>query len=263
MYTVKQLAQMAGITPRTLHHYDDIGLLKPTAVAANGYRQYDDAALFRLQQILLYRELDMELSQIKEILDAKDFDLVSALREHRKRLAERADRLGTIIQTVDATLMHLVGEINMSNKKKAFQGFSEEQQKKYEEEARQNWGSERVDQSVKRWNSYSEEEKKRVLEEGGAIYMDIVANMNLGPEAAEIQAMLARWHQHMHYFYEPSLEVLRGLGNMYNEHPDFNATFTAMHPDLPPFLQKAINVYVDALEMEWLERELGILEEKE
>jgi DNA-binding transcriptional MerR regulator len=250
MYTVKQLAQLAGISPRALHHYDEIGLLKPTVVAPNGYRQYDDAALFRLQQILLYRELDLELSQIKALLDDKDFDLVSALRGHRLRLAERAERLGTLIQTVDATIMHLVGEINMSNKKKAFQGFSEEQQKKYEEEARQNWGAENVDKSIKRWNSYSEEEKQRILEEGGAIYMDIVAQMPLGPQAAEIQAHLARWHQHLHYFYEPSLEVLRGLGDMYHDHPDFNATFTAMHPDLPAFLKQAITVYVDALEME-------------
>lgn len=263
MYTVKQLAGLAGITPRTLHHYDDIGLLKPTRIAANGYRQYDDTALFRLQQILLYRELSLELSQIKEILDGKDFDLVSALREHRQRLTEKAERLSTIIQTVDATLMHLVGEITMSNKKKAFQGFSEEQQKKYEAEAKERWGEDRVNQSVKRWNSYSEEEKQRILDEGGAIYTDIANHMHLGPQAEKIQNMLARWHQHMHYFYAPSLEVLRGLGNTYNDHPDFNATFTAIHPDLPPFLQQAINIYVDALEMEWLERELGILEDRE
>ncbi len=70
-----------------------------------------------------------------------------------------------------------------------------------------------------------------------------------------------RWHQHLRYFYEPSLEVLRGLGNAYHDHPDFNATFTAMHPDLPAFLQKAITHYVDVLEIEALERELAILEE--
>lgn len=86
------------------------------------------------------------------------------------------------------------------------------------------------------------------MQEGNAIYMDIIANMNLGPESSEIQAILSRWRQHMRYFYEPSLEVLRGLGKMYHDHPDFNATFTAMHPDLPSFLQKAITCYVDKLE---------------
>jgi hypothetical protein len=78
-----------------------------------------------------------------------------------------------------------------------------------------------------------------------------------------VQQILVRWHEHLHYFYEPSLEVLRGLGTMYDDHPDFNATFTAMHPDLPPFLKEAINFYVDELEDQWLRRELGLLEESE
>jgi hypothetical protein len=76
-----------------------------------------------------------------------------------------------------------------------------------------------------------------------------------------VQELLVRWHQHLHYFYVPSLDILRGLGNMYNEHPDFKASFTAIDPDLPPFLQKAINHYVDQLEDAWLRRELGLLEE--
>jgi hypothetical protein len=73
--------------------------------------------------------------------------------------------------------------------------------------------------------------------------------------------MLARWHQHLRYFYEPSLEVLGGLGNVYYDHPDFNATFTAIDPALPAFLKKAIAIYVDELETQWLEKELGILRE--
>lgn len=259
MYTVKQLSNLAGVSVCTLHYYDAIGLLKPSTIGENGYRYYGDEALFRLQQILFFREMDLELMQIKEILDAPQFDLVSALQLHRRHLQEKMTRLQTLISTVDSTIMHLVGELNMS-KKKIFTGFSPEKQKQYEEEARQMWG-EGVTQSVKLWNSYSEAKKEAIMQEGSAVYTDLVAQMSQGPESQEVQAILQRWHQHLHYFFEPSLEVLRGLGNTYNEHPDFNATFTAIHPDLPPFLQKAINHYVDTLELEWLERELAILEE--
>lgn len=258
-YTVKQLAELAGITPRTLHHYDEIGLLKPANVGENNYRYYDEQSLFRLQQILFYREMDLDLIQIKKILDDKKFDLVSALQSHRQTLQERTDRLQTLIKTVDTTILHLVGEVNMS-KKKIFEGFSEEKQKEYEKQALDQWG-ETAKASIKLWNSYREAEKQKIKDEGAAVYIDLIANMGKGHESADVQANLVRWHQHLRYFYEPSLETLRGLGNAYNEHPDFNATFTAMHPDLPAFLQKAINMYVDKLEMEWLERELGILEE--
>jgi DNA-binding transcriptional MerR regulator len=260
MYSVKALADLAGVSRRTLHYYDEIGLLKPTTVQANGYRVYDEAALLRLQQILFYRELDFELEQIKALLDEPDFDLVSALREHRSALEQRQQRLKTLTETIDSTIMHLVGEVKMDDKN-AFRGFSEEQQKEYEQQAREEYGAENVDASIKRWNSYSTDEQQRIMEEGGKNYTEIAANMDRGPESEEVQELLVRWHQHLHYFYVPSLDILRGLGDMYNEHPDFKATFTAIDPDLPPFLQKAINHYVDQLEYAWLRRELGLLEE--
>lgn len=261
MYTVKQLAQLAGVTPRTLHHYDEIGLLPPAQVAANGYRYYDEHALLRLQQILFYRELDLDLPKIKKILDDKKFDLVSALQSHHAMLEKEVQRLQTLIKTVDATIMHLTGEVKVSQKK-IFEGFSEEQQKEYEKQAMDQWDEDNVKQSVRLWNSYSEAERQRIMEEGGAVYQQLVADMMKGAEAPEVQATLQRWHQHLRYFYEPTFDVLRGLGNAYNEHPDFNATFTAMHPDLPAFLQKAINFYVDQLELEWLEREMNVLEDQ-
>ncbi len=260
MHTVKQLSTLAGVSVRTLHYYDEIGLLKPSAVGQNGYRYYDDQALFRLQQILFYRELDLDLPQIKAILDGRDFDLVTALQKHRQALQARIERLQTLVQTVDTTILHLVGEAPMS-KKKIFQGFSEAKQKEYEQEAMRQWGEADVKESIQLWNSYSKERQAEIMEEGSQIYQDLVAAMGHGPRSPEVQALLVRWHQHLRYFYEPTLEVLSGLGNAYNEHPDFNATFTAIHPDLPPFLQQAIAHYVDVLETEWLERELGLLKE--
>lgn len=260
MYTVKQLSGLAGVSIRTLHYYDEIGLLKPSKVGQNGYRYYTDEALFRLQQILFFREMELGLEQIKAILDAPNFDLVTALQSHRQRLQEKIERLQTLIQTVDTSILHLVGEIKMSQKK-IFEGFSEEKQKQYEQEAMQQFGADRVKESLRLWNSYTEAEKERIKQEGSAIYIDLVKNMDKGYDSPEVHAILTRWHQHLRYFYEPSLEVLRGLGNGYSEHPDFNATFSALHPNLPAFLQKAITHYVDVLETEWLERELALLEE--
>ncbi|MBN1313549.1 MAG: MerR family transcriptional regulator, partial [Anaerolineae bacterium] len=115
VYTVKQLADLAGVSVRALHYYDEIGLLKPSSVGENNYRYYDDVSLFRLQQILFFREMDLGLLQIKEIIEDPDFDLVAALQSHRYALQERIDRLQTLINTIDATIMHLIGEVNMSN----------------------------------------------------------------------------------------------------------------------------------------------------
>jgi len=146
-------------------------------------------------------------------------------------------------------------------KKNLFPGISQEKQKQYEEEAANMWGDS-VRQSHRLWNSYSDGQKAAIMQEGSDIYNEIIANMHKGPESPFIQALLVRWHQHLRYFYEPSMEVLRGLGDTYHDHPDFNATFTAMHPDLPGFLKNAIGLYVDELETQWLEQELGILRDQ-
>ena len=148
----------------------------------------------------------------------------------------------------------------MSNKKKPVLGHSPEKQAQYEQEAQNLWGDS-VKQTARLWNSYSADQQAHILAEAGEIYAEIVAKMALGPANPEVQALLVRWHQNLRSFYEPSLEVLRGLGQTYHDHPEFNATFTAMHPDLPAFLKEAIGLYVDELETQWLERELGILRE--
>jgi DNA-binding transcriptional MerR regulator len=258
-YTVKQLAEIAGVTTRTLHHYDQIGLLKPAEIAENGYRYYDEQNLLRLQQILFFRELGFELDKIKTVLEQAGFDLISALQTHRVRLQAKQLHLERLVRTVDATILHLTGEVKMSEKK-IFEGFSEEKQKEYEKQAIENWGD-GAKESIKLWNTYSKEEQQRILSESGQIFQDIAAQMQLGPASPEVQAGLARWHQHLRYFYEPTFDMLRGLGTTYNEHADFRATFAAINPGLPALLQEAMNHYVDKLETEWLERELGILKE--
>jgi DNA-binding transcriptional MerR regulator len=241
VYTVKQLSDLAGISPRTLHYYDEIGLLRPATHGDNGYRYYGEDSLPRLQQILFFKELDFSLEEIQAVLAQPNFDVIHALQVHRQALLERVERLNRLIQTIDKTTLHLKGQKTMK-KKEYFEGFSEEKQKEYEKEIRQKYG-EKAFEGVTDWNSYTPEQKKRIIAESAAIYDDVAANMSKGYASPEVQQIIARWHQHLRYFYEPTTERLLGLGQMYTEHPEFVAKFRAIHPDLPEFLNQAIQFY--------------------
>ena len=134
MFTVKQLSDLAGVTPRTLHHYDSIGLLKPSRVGENGYRYYGEESILHLQQILFYRELGLPLDAIKKIMGRRDFDVLSALESHKVEIGKRIVRLERLVETVDNTISHLKGQKEMS-KKQIFAGFSEAEQEKLAAEA--------------------------------------------------------------------------------------------------------------------------------
>jgi DNA-binding transcriptional MerR regulator len=122
-YTVRQVARLSGVSVRTLHFYDEIGLLEPAYQAPNGYRVYEEPQLLTLQQILFYRELGFELKQIREILGRPDFEKVTALLSHRKVLEETLSRTRTLLRTIDNTAEHLKGRKQMTNEE-MFAGFT-------------------------------------------------------------------------------------------------------------------------------------------
>lgn len=243
-YTVKQLAQIAGVSARTLHYYDEIELLKPDRHPGNGYRLYTPESLLRLQQIMFLRELGLGLDEIRTVLEQPGFDLIDALEHHRRALLERKERLGQLIHTVERTILHLKGNVEMDSKE-LFQGFSDEEQEKYAEEARERWGSEHVDESMRRWGSYSKEKRQSVLSEAGEIYKEMISQFDQDPGSPKVQALVARWHQNLRNFYEPTPEILLGLGDLYNDDPRFLATFNKMHPKLAPYMREAIKHYVE------------------
>jgi DNA-binding transcriptional MerR regulator len=148
-YSVKQLAELAGVSIRTLHFYDQIGLLKPEKTAENGYRYYGEKELLQLQQILFYRELDFKLGNIKLIMQKSDYDVRQALRTHGQLLKQKITRLEKLVNTVEKTLSYLKGETDMQEQE-YYGGFSKEQQEKYEGEIRQKHGSAALDESKKR-----------------------------------------------------------------------------------------------------------------
>lgn len=241
-YTVNQLARLAGVTPRTLRYYDTIGLLRPAATGLNGYRYYAGDALFRLQQILFFRELGLSLEQIQAALDAPGFDLLRALDGHRQALQDRVERLNRLIDTVDRTILDIRGEINMS-KNELYAGFDEEQQKRYAEEARRRWG-EPAAASQRKWDAYPMEEKNRILAHMGEISSGVAANMEKGVQSPEVQYWVDAWYRHINqYFYACSLETFEALGRMYVEDPAFSATYEAIRPGLAVFMRDAMEHY--------------------
>jgi DNA-binding transcriptional MerR regulator len=246
MYTVKQLSNLAGISVRTLYYYDEIGLLKPSSVGSNGYRYYADEALYRLQQILFYRELDLPLDEIKKIMGSRDFEALSALESHRRALGSRLERVKRLIQTVDNTITHMKGQ-KMMSKKQLFEAFSEEEQEKYAAEAEQIYDPQIVKASQKKWKAYTKEDKQRIGEEGNAAYESIVAAIPFGPASPQAQTGVELWRKHMDYFWTPNPEQLLGLTELYNSDPRFKANFDKIDPRLAEFMREAVAVYVSRM----------------
>jgi len=243
MFTVKQLSDLAGVTPRTLHHYDQIGLLKPSRIGDNGYRYYEEESLLRLQQILFYRELGLSLEDIKKIMGRRGFDVLSALESHKVEIGKRIMRLNRLVETVDNTISYLKGQKEMSEKQ-IFSGFTPEEEEKYAREAEQMYDPETVRESNRKWKAYGKEKQQAILAEGKQIYLEMVAAMPKGADSAEVQALVERWRKNMDYFWTPNLDQLVGLAEMYKNDPRFKANYDAMNPKLAEFMLEAVKVYV-------------------
>ena len=242
-YTVKHLAQLAGVSIRTLHHYDENGLLTPPVIGANGYRYYDERSALRLQSILFYRELDFPLEAIKAVLDRPDFDALTALQEQRAALEAKLGRLHRLIATIDQTIGHLKGKIPMSTKQ-LFAGLTPEQEKTFTDEAATRWGEKGVRASQRKYNAYSAAEKARIGADGEAVYRDLLAAMPQGPGAAAVQACIERWRRHIEYFWTPNDEQCVALATGYRDDPAFRQTYDAIHPQLAAFMVEAVKVHV-------------------
>lgn len=164
-YTVQKLAQMAGVSARTLRYYDEIGILKPARINSSGYRIYGQREVDRLQQILFYRELGLSLEGIKDIVTAPSFDGLNALKEHREKLLEKREQLDLLIANVEKTIAFAEGRITMTDKEK-FEGFKQklidENEKKYSQEIRAKYGDDQVDRSNQKIKDMTKEQYAEV-----------------------------------------------------------------------------------------------------
>jgi DNA-binding transcriptional MerR regulator len=242
-YTVSQLAKMAGVTVRTLHHYDQIGLLAPSARTEAGYRLYGEPELLRLQQILFFKELDMPLDQVRQILDDPGFDQVAALEHHRQMLHRRMERLARLLKTIDRTIDRLAeGDMTLTDEE-LYEGFTTEQIERYKREAREMYDPALVEESERRVKKMSPAQWKAVGAEGEAVTTGLAALAGREPGDPEVQALIARHHAWIENFYPCSAQMYRGLGQLYVEHPEFRAFYEKHRPGLADFMSAAMGHY--------------------
>lgn len=243
-YTIKEIAELAGVTTRTLRYYDQIGLLRPASTGDNGYRYYDHGSLLRLQQILFYRELEVPLKEIQRMLSRPDFSPQRTLEKHRLSLQKRARRLERLIETLDQTMATYKGEWMMTDKD-YFEGFDE---KKYEEEARQRWGhTPQYAESQKKWASYTKEQKEAIKAEGGRITLRMVGQTaDLAPDDPGVQAAIGEYYAYLNeYFYTCEVDFLRNLADMWVEDPRFAINYERIRPGGVKFVRAAVHIYCD------------------
>ncbi len=240
--TIKKLADIAGVSVRTLHYYDELGLLVPDSRSSSGYRFYDEKDISRLQQIMFFRELGFNLNDIKKIVTQPDFDVLEALKSHRALLRKKAERIDELLATVDKTVKKLKGEANMDIKE-YYQGFSDEKIEKYRNEVRERWGEKTLRESEARVMKMGKEKFAELQAEGGRIFQAIADNMAKGHDSEVIQAEVRKWRQWLKNFHHYSDEAVLGLGRGYSQHPEFAAFFRKIHQDLPVFLTRAIEYY--------------------
>jgi hypothetical protein len=168
---------------------------------------------------------------------------VAALEPHRSSLQAEARRIKKLIRTVDLTARHLKGKATMSDKQ-IFRGFSEAEQERLADEAAQRWDSETVRASNAKWKQSAPETKQQILDEGNALYADLIAAMPEGASSPTVQAIIGRWHAHLQHFWSPNDDQLVGLADLYNEDPRFRDNYEAMKPGLAPFMREAVREYV-------------------
>jgi len=247
-YTVKQLADMAGISSRTLRYYDEIGILKPARINASGYRVYGKKEVDILQQILFYKELGVPLETIKEIIISPDFDSYTALIEHRQQLLKKRKQLDLLTANVEKTIASLEGRIVMSDQDK-FLGFKEkvikENEEKYGKEIREKYGDKAVDESNAKWMNMSQEQYEAFKKLEEELYQVLAAAMETNDPASDLAQKAADLHRQWLSFTwgSYSKEAHAGLAEMYVADERFKAYYDKIKPGAAQFLRDAIRIY--------------------
>lgn len=228
-YTVKKLSKISGVSVRTLHWYDQTGLLKPAFYGANGYRYYEEKQLLLLQQILFFRELGFSLGDIQKLLEQDDFDKIKALIAHREILEQEIDRKKELLKTIDKTILHLKGKQTMSDKE-LFKGFDPERQKEYEQYIVKSLGKpaeQLLEKSKRTTAKWDKDEWDDVKAKGDAIHKALAEaiDQDLSPESDEVQTIIHHHYQLIKRFYHPTKDLYIGLTQLYVDHPDFKKFF--------------------------------------
>lgn len=250
-YTVKTVARLSGVSVRTLHHYDEIGLLAPAHIGANGYRYYGREELLRLQQILFHRELGMPLAQIAAVLDAPGFDRAAALRAHRAMLSDRVARSQDLIETIDATLAALEGEAKM-DETKMYKGFDPKTQARHEAWLNEQYGAGmdgRIAQANAGLTAMGAPAAQALFAKGEELEAAFAQALLSGAPADSeaTQALARRWCDWIAQAWNraPDRAAFEGLSRLYEDHPEFRARYEARCAGLTEYLGVAMRVFAE------------------
>jgi DNA-binding transcriptional MerR regulator len=244
-YTVNKLALLAGISVRTLHYYDEIGLLEPSNIAKNGYRYYEEKELIRLQQILFFRELDFPLDEIKGMLDRPGFSVIEALKDHKKLIRIKRKRLDGLIQTIDKTIKRMNNNQKMEDVE-MYDAFKDDDVKEYQEEVKNRWGNtDAYKQSMQKVSKMTKAQMEELKKKGREHTQAIADNMQKGIDHPDVQALIKQSHEGVNFFYECNLDMFRNLGQMYVDDPRFSAYYEKFASGLAVFMRDAIVFYCD------------------
>ncbi|MEV4936858.1 MerR family transcriptional regulator [Streptomyces zaomyceticus] len=241
-WSIQEIARKAGTTSRTLRHYGERGLLEPSRIGANGYRYYDQAALVRLQRILLLRELGLSLPAIAEVLEGQR-DTPAALRTHLLLLEQERERIGRQIEAVRTTLHKTEnGEELMAEE--VFGGFDHT---RYEEEVTERWGRDAYEKGDRWWRSLDAAGKKAFMDEQDGIARAFAQALGdgLAADSDEVQAIAGRQVAWLSATTTPSREYVIGLGRMYVEDPRFTENYDKHGEGTAVLVRDAMEIYAE------------------
>ncbi|MEQ1901120.1 MAG: MerR family transcriptional regulator [Devosia sp.] len=249
LLTVRQVAKASGVSVRALHHYDQIGLLKPASIGRNGYRYYGQDELLRLQQILLHRELDIPLGKIGAILDDPKFDRLEALRMQRDRLARQAQRYAELVRTIDRTFASMNGDDKMTNAE-LYKGISPEKQVEYEAWLTEKFGGdipERIAVSKKKYEARSEPEKAALQKELLDVELAWADAMKNGvpADSAALEPLLKRHRAWVATMWNRPCPpgAYHGLADLHLSHADFVSRYEAIAPGFSDYHAASMKAY--------------------
>lgn len=239
--SVSETAKLTGVSVRTLHYYNEIGLLMPSMVSETGYRYYDDMALEKLQQILFYRELDFTLKEIANIMNASEYNKEEALKGQRELLKLKRMRLDKLISLLDANLK---GENTMSFKEFDM-SVIEEAKAKYSHEVKEKWGStDAYVQSKERTDKYSKEDWAKAMSKSDEIMKRFAKLVSESPDSVAVQKLVEEWKAFItESYYDCTKEILAGLGEMYVSDDRFTKNINKFGDGTAELMSQAINIY--------------------
>ncbi|WP_020531924.1 MerR family transcriptional regulator [Flexithrix dorotheae] len=250
-YTAKGLSNLAGVSVRTLHYYDKIGLLKPAIRTEAKYRLYGGNELLRLQQILFFKELDFPLKEILKIINDPEFDLIKALESHEQALILKQKKISKMLDTIEKTMLNLK-EKKMITDDELYNGFTKKEVSKNRKETIEKYGAEALEKSEAYLKKLTKEQFEALKNEQKEIFKTLFKISNQAPDSKEVQLEVARHYNNIRKFWgtvgtkNTQWKDYKGLGELYIADERFTIIDGKAQPDFAIFLSKAMTYFANS-----------------